>query len=104
MKRNPSIWAVLVLAIHASDLVPAEEDKVNVTFSAGRAPESTVNAVALCSGGKISVGGAFGRVGGQGRNGIARLNSDGTLDTGLIHSLASQACPLPRLATRWVNI
>jgi uncharacterized delta-60 repeat protein len=43
---------------------------------------STVYTFALQTDGKILVGGAFSMLGGQPRNHIARLNPDGTLDTG----------------------
>ncbi len=41
-----------------------------------------VRAIALQDDGKILIGGSFASVGGVARNGIARLNSNGTLDTG----------------------
>src|SRR4051812_48864551 len=41
---------------------------------------STVLSIALQTDGKILVGGIFTSIGGQARNHIARLNSDGTLD------------------------
>ncbi len=40
-----------------------------------------VNCIAIQPDGKILIGGDFSAVGGQSRNGIARLNADGTLDT-----------------------
>jgi uncharacterized delta-60 repeat protein len=45
-------------------------------------PHPHVAALALQSDGKIVVGGIFREINGQQRNGIARLNSDGTLDVG----------------------
>ncbi|MCX7840246.1 MAG: delta-60 repeat domain-containing protein, partial [Anaerolineae bacterium] len=42
---------------------------------------TSVYELALQSDGKILVGGSFMSVGGQSRTGLARLNSDGTLDT-----------------------
>ncbi len=50
--------------------------------------DSTVNSVAVQSDGKVLIGGAFTTVNGTARNGIARLNSDGTLDTGFGNGLA----------------
>ena len=44
-------------------------------------PFPNVYALALQPDGKILVGGNFGLVNGESRNGIARLNADGTLDT-----------------------
>ena len=45
------------------------------------APDSTVFALAVQPDNKILVGGEFTTVSGQWRQGIARLNADGTLDT-----------------------
>ncbi|MDD2231229.1 MAG: hypothetical protein PHY48_17740, partial [Candidatus Cloacimonetes bacterium] len=42
---------------------------------------STVFAIALQSDGKVLIGGAFTKYGGTTRQGVARLNSDGSLDT-----------------------
>lgn len=47
-----------------------------------------VNALALQADGKIVLGGSgFGQVNGVARNNLARLNSDGTLDTGFLNGL-----------------
>ena len=43
-------------------------------------PAGSVNALAVQADGKILIGGAFTNVGGQTRNHLARLNTDGTLD------------------------
>lgn len=43
---------------------------------------SVVNAIVVQPDGKILVGGSFTRIGGSTRNRIARLNTNGTLDTG----------------------
>jgi uncharacterized delta-60 repeat protein len=42
---------------------------------------SVISAAALQSDGKVLIGGNFGSIQGAGRSGIARLNSDGTLDS-----------------------
>src|SRR5207249_3156817 len=59
---------------------------------------SSVYCFALQADGKILVGGGFTTLGGQNRNYIGRLNSDGTLDAtfnpganGWVYSLAMQA-------------
>ncbi len=49
---------------------------------AGGASSPEVNSLAIQADGKILVGGEFTTLGGQPRNSIGRLNSDGTLDTG----------------------
>lgn len=74
------------------------------SLETGFAPTSsgggTVNALALQSDGKVLTGGRFNQANGAGRNNIARLNQDGTLDTifnpgtgagGSVNTLAAQA-------------
>jgi uncharacterized delta-60 repeat protein len=51
-------------------------------FNPGGGPEGPVHSVALQADGKVVIGGDFGAVNGAARNGVARLNSDGTLDLG----------------------
>jgi uncharacterized delta-60 repeat protein len=50
-------------------------------LSTGTAANSTVQAIALQADGKILIGGFFSTYNGVARNGIARLNADGSLDT-----------------------
>jgi uncharacterized delta-60 repeat protein len=47
---------------------------------------AVVNAIALQPDGKVLIGGTFTNVNGQPRQDIARLNSDGTLDTSFVPS------------------
>jgi uncharacterized delta-60 repeat protein len=51
-------------------------------------PNSYVFSLAVQSGGKVLIGGDFTTVNGVGRNYIARLNGDGSLDTGFQNGLA----------------
>ncbi|WP_144035926.1 delta-60 repeat domain-containing protein [Spirosoma fluviale] len=51
-------------------------------FDPGTGPSSTVTSVAVQGDGKILIGGTFTTYNGTGRNYIARLNADGSLDTG----------------------
>ena len=53
---------------------------VDATFDPGVGPDGIVNTLAVDGTGKIIIGGDFTTVAGQSRLGIARLNSDGTLD------------------------
>jgi uncharacterized delta-60 repeat protein len=57
---------------------------LDTTFKAntGTAFNSNVNVIKVQSDGKILVGGTFGSFNGSGNSGIARLNADGTRDTG----------------------
>ena len=50
-------------------------------FSLGTGADSGIRTVALLGDGRLLVGGGFGSINGTPRNGIARLNSDGSLDT-----------------------
>jgi uncharacterized delta-60 repeat protein len=55
---------------------------VDSSFNPGRGPDSSVHSILLQANGKILLGGAFTSVNGTNRNGIARLNVDGSLDIG----------------------
>jgi uncharacterized delta-60 repeat protein len=54
---------------------------LDTTFNPGAGANSSVNAIAIQLDGKIIIGGFFTSYGGIGRNRIARLNTDGTLDS-----------------------
>lgn len=76
------------------------EAQIDNTFnSGGSGANSTINCVALQSDGKIIIGGSFVQYNTSGKNGIARLNTNGTIDNtfaigsgaiGTIYSLAVQ--------------
>src|SRR6185436_16067960 len=60
---------------------------LDTTFlAAGSGANGDVSAVTLQADGKILIGGIFTSVNGTARNRIARLNTDGTLDTGFLAS------------------
>ncbi|HEX6289423.1 MAG TPA: delta-60 repeat domain-containing protein [Herpetosiphonaceae bacterium] len=54
---------------------------LDTSFNPGSGANSAVWALALQPDGKVLLGGDFWAINGTGRNGIARLNADGTLDT-----------------------
>lgn len=54
---------------------------LDTAFNTGTGPGSSVYAITTQTDGKILIGGRFGNYNGVSRNGIARLNSDGKLDT-----------------------
>jgi uncharacterized delta-60 repeat protein len=58
------------------------DGSIDVTFNPGDGFDGTVNTIAIQPDGKLIVGGQFTSYNGTTRNRIARLNSDGTLDTG----------------------
>ncbi len=55
---------------------------LDTSFDPGTGADGTVNAVAVQTDGKIIIGGEFATVAGASRSGVARFNSNGTLDTG----------------------
>jgi uncharacterized delta-60 repeat protein len=57
------------------------DGKLDTTFLPGTGADSEVKAITIQADGKIVVGGAFGKFNGVSRVSIARLNSDGTLDS-----------------------
>ncbi|WP_281336887.1 T9SS type A sorting domain-containing protein [Flavobacterium eburneipallidum] len=54
---------------------------LDTSFNTGTGPSSSVYAITTQSDGKILIGGRFANYNGVSRNGIARINTDGTLDT-----------------------
>jgi uncharacterized delta-60 repeat protein len=58
------------------------DGSLDTTFESSSGPNLQVNTLALQSDGKVLVGGQFTSINGVSRNRIARLNSDGSLDTG----------------------
>ena len=73
---------------------------LDTTFNIGTGPNAPVRAMAIQADGKVLFGGFFSEVTGTNRNGIARVNVEGTLDTffnpgsgadGPIYAIAVQA-------------
>jgi uncharacterized delta-60 repeat protein len=58
------------------------DGSLDTTFAAGDGPNAPVLGMAVQSDDKVVIGGGFTSVSGVGRNGIARLNTNGTVDTG----------------------
>jgi uncharacterized delta-60 repeat protein len=56
------------------------DGSVDPSFNMGSGPNSPLNTIKILSDGKIIIGGAINFYNGVARNGIARLNSDGTID------------------------
>jgi len=84
--RVGSLALLLVLGLVA--LLPgsvyAADGDLDPTFSSPD-PDMTVYALAVQPDGKVLIGGNFYQVGGATRQGVARLNADGTLDTSFIN-------------------
>ncbi len=62
-------------------LLPNGAVETTATFNPGTGPDGTIYGVAVQADGKILLGGQFLSVNGQPRNGLARLNADGTLES-----------------------
>jgi uncharacterized delta-60 repeat protein len=58
------------------------DGSLDTGFDSGTGADNNVNAIAIQSDGKILIGGEFTTYNGTTRNRIARINSDGSLDTG----------------------
>lgn len=60
------------------------DGSVDESFNPGTSPDAAVHAVGVQLDGKILVGGAFTNIAGADRNRFARLNPDGTIDSGFV--------------------
>jgi uncharacterized delta-60 repeat protein len=84
VKNAKTILAVALL-LSLCLVVPAQADltpgHVDTGFDPGVGADNEVMAVAVQADGKVLISGLFTTVDGTGRNHIARLNADGTLDT-----------------------
>lgn len=91
------IHLIAALAVfHAT----AQDGTLDMAFDPGQGANNMIEAIAVQPDGKIIIGGQFSIYGGVERNHIARLNSDGTLDTSFdpgtgadngIHTIAIQS-------------
>ncbi|HMQ77766.1 MAG TPA: hypothetical protein PKE21_16900, partial [Flavobacteriales bacterium] len=71
---------------------------LDATFNPGTGANSTVSALALQPDGKVLIGGSFTTFNGTGRNRIARLNANGSLDTGFNPGTGVDA------VVRWITV
>lgn len=67
-----------------SGVVAQQGGSLDITFNPGSGVAGFVNSVALSANGQLLLGGQFQSINGQSRNYVARLNSDGSLDTGFL--------------------
>jgi uncharacterized delta-60 repeat protein len=63
------------------------DGSVDLTFDPGTGPDGTVRAITLQPDGKVLIGGAFTNVNGTARGRLARLGSDGSLDTVFLNGI-----------------
>jgi uncharacterized delta-60 repeat protein len=80
-----SAFALLAILVFNSAQTASGADPmpgtVDLTFDTGSGPDGPVTKVLVQADGRIVIAGLFKKVNGVSRPGIARLNSDGTLDT-----------------------
>ena len=85
----------LAMLIWFSPMIHAAPGDVDLRFNAGAITsqffQEAVRAIAVQPDGKILIGGLFNVAGGASRNGLARLNADGSLDTGFVPPPFSQS-------------
>ncbi len=77
---NSMILTVLLI-LGMVQVAWAADSDVDATFSPGAGANGVIRSIALQPDGKIVIGGSFTTVSGAARAGVARLNSDGSLDT-----------------------
>lgn len=56
------------------------DGQIDTTFNPGSGADNYINAIALQPDGRILLGGGFSSYNGLSRNGVARINADGSLD------------------------
>jgi uncharacterized delta-60 repeat protein len=87
MKKNLLLTLLLATCVFLTSFaqpgaVDLSFNPADVGFGMDGGADSTMHAIAVQSDGKILIGGEFTSYNGTSRNGIARLNADGSLDTG----------------------
>src|SRR6266571_8097093 len=80
-KSGLAILLFLVADPFLTAIVSAQPASLDTSFDVGPASISSISAIGIQSNGRILIGGSFTSVNGYVRNGIARLNADGSLDT-----------------------
>jgi uncharacterized delta-60 repeat protein len=79
-----ALWLIFGVSSFESQshtaLAAGQNGAVDPTFKSGSGPNDRVLAVAVQSDGKILIGGSFSTYNGSARSGIARLNTDGSVD------------------------
>jgi len=76
------VGMALVLLCAVSSTTDAQPCALDPAFNSGLPPESIVYAVALQTNGQVLIGGVFQSLDGEARFNVARLNDDGSLDSG----------------------
>src|SRR5215831_13294763 len=87
------VGLVVGICLLGSFSAGAAGGSLDPTFDPGVGPNKTIRAMVLQPDGKIIIAGDFNSYAGTGRNGVARLNADGTLDTSF--DPGSGADPMP---------
>jgi uncharacterized delta-60 repeat protein len=85
-RGRPMLLALLAIVL-AALLIPnalAAPGDLDLSFNSGSGADGWVGFVAIQPDGKVLIGGSFTTFNGVNRNGIARLNADGSLDTSYV--------------------
>ena len=92
VRRSAILFLAMVFL--ASSIASAAPGDVDLSFNAGvissQFSQDRLTAIAVQTDGKVLIGGFFNVVAGVPRNGLARLNADGSVDTGFVPPPFSQ--------------
>jgi uncharacterized delta-60 repeat protein len=81
MKRNSIIAVCILILSLLPNKLSAQPGSLDITFNPGSGANGLVNAIAVQPNAKVLISGYFISVNGTNRHYIARLNSDGNLDS-----------------------
>src|SRR5438093_35905 len=80
MKPLGIIFTVVCGSLAATWISLSAQGEIDSAFDPGVGPNGYVNSIIVQTDGRVVIGGGFRQVNGTNRSGIARLNSDGSLD------------------------
>ncbi len=81
IKKALGVFLLLALLVSSSGVSAYSNGTLDTTFDPGVSANEVIRTTSLQSDGKVIIGGDFATYGGVSRNRIARINSNGTLDT-----------------------
>ncbi len=92
--RRMHLFYVAVITLLTSNICQAQAGSLDTIFRPMQGVNNEVTASGIQTDGKILIGGSFTSFNGVTRNGIARLNEDGTLDTSFDPGLGVDGIPV----------
>ena len=84
MQARKSFVGLVCLCAFSQGALAQQSGALDITFNPGSGANAQVYSVALATNGDVLIGGQFNLVNGQSRNCVARLHSDGGLDSGFL--------------------